>query len=86
MGRLEDIAERNRNPRAAIRKMKNRRGVGLTGIVLFVVLILLAFTDLGHSPPPDPGPPSKDDSVRVKLGAPKQGGSGSGANAGSANP
>lgn len=58
MGRLDDIIERNRNPRGALRQAKGRRGVGLAGVVLFVVLILLIFTDLARSPdaPPAPGP------------------------------
>ena len=56
MGRLEDIIQRNRKPRGSVR---NRRGlgVGLVSIILFVVLILLIFTDLAHPPDDEPAPP-----------------------------
>lgn len=78
MGRLEDIIERNRNPRAAIRNRKGRRGVGLPGVVLFVVLLLLIFTDLAKPPEPDPPPLRQSDQVRgVMLSSPaKRAGSG----------
>jgi hypothetical protein len=86
VGRLEEIVERNRNPRAAIRKSGGRRGVGITGVVLFVVLILLCFTDLAH-PPQDPPPPPADRVHDIKLGAPiKRTGSGSAVPVGSARP
>lgn len=45
-GRLDKIVARNRKPDANYRWLK----VGLAGIVLFVVLILLLFTDLAAPP------------------------------------
>jgi hypothetical protein len=73
VGRLDDIIERNLNPRRAMRKRKGP-GVGLVSIVLFVVILLLIFTNLAQ-PPEDavaPAPPSgSEHRVRdVRLGAP----------------
>ena len=53
MGRLEDIAERNRNPKGG-----ERLTVGI-GIAVFLLLIIgmMVFTDLGRpgdAPKPDP--------------------------------
>ncbi len=45
-GRLDRIIARNKNPNAGFKWLK----VGLAGIVLFVVLILLIFTDLAAPP------------------------------------
>jgi hypothetical protein len=81
VGRLDDIIERNRNPRAAIRKRGGRRGVGLTGVVLFVVLVLMIFTDLAHPPDADdprPEGPAAAPGGKVRgvlLGGPRRPGS-----------
>lgn len=48
MGRLEDIVDRNKNPRKH-RKMRFPVGIMLAGFVL-LVLILMIFTDLAVSP------------------------------------
>ena len=52
-GRLDRIIARNKNPDAKFRWLK----VGLAGIVLFVVLVLLIFTDLAA--PPDAAYPTE---------------------------
>ncbi len=46
VGRLDRIVARNRKPDASYRWLK----VGLAGIVLFIVLVLLIFTDLAAPP------------------------------------
>ena len=60
MGRLDDIVERNRNP-----KRTERLTVGI-GIALFLLLIifLMTFTDLGL-PKEDPKPPPASTEKRV---------------------
>jgi hypothetical protein len=50
VGRLDEIIQRNRSPGRARRIAKGRRGMGLAGVVLFVVLLLLIFTDLATPP------------------------------------
>lgn len=66
-GRLDRIIERNKHPDAKFRWLK----VGLAGIVLFVVLVLLIFTDLASPPDeayPEPVPAAKPSGVDgVKL-------------------
>ena len=60
MGRLDNIIERNRNPRRAVGYKYLK--VGLASVVLFVVLVLLIFTDLAQpseSSPPAPGSAGK---------------------------
>ena len=72
MGRLEDIAERNRNPRAHRRGMRTSVMVGL---FLLLVLFLMMFTDLGLSKEAkeakdaDPRPSGR--AVPVHLGTPR---------------
>jgi len=71
MGRLEDIVERNRNP-------KGRRERWVWGIVIgsfiLIILGLMVFTDLGkpkeppQAPATDPKAPHVDD---VKLWKPR---------------
>jgi hypothetical protein len=51
MGRLEDIIERNRNPRKH-RKARFPVGLALSGFVL-LVLLLVIFTDLAVGPTPN---------------------------------
>lgn len=69
-GRLDRIIERNKHPDAQYRWLK----VGLAGIVLFVVLVLLIFTDLAAPPEaayPEPTPAAKPTGVDgVKLWRP----------------
>jgi hypothetical protein len=73
VGRLEDIIERNRDPRA------HRRGLStsvMIGLFLLLVLALMMFTDLGLSDEAknarDDAPPRRPGhSVPVHLGAPK---------------
>jgi hypothetical protein len=79
-GRLDRIIARNQNPNGGYRWLK----VGLAGVVLFVVLILLIFTDLAS--PPEAAYPEKPAATKptgvdgVKLWrAPKKKTSGSGA-------
>lgn len=66
-GRLDRIVARNQKPNANYRWLK----VGLAGIVLFVVLVLLIFTDLAAPPDaayPEPVPAAKPSGVGgVKL-------------------
>ncbi len=74
-GRLDKIVARNKKPDANYRWLK----VGLAGIVLFVVLILLIFTDLAAPPkaayPEAPAAkPSGVDGVKLWK-APKKSGS-----------
>ncbi len=69
MGRLEDIAERNRNPKGHRERMVWGMVIGL---FIVLILILMVFTDLGKRPEPTPAPPSKDHHVDdVPLGAPR---------------
>lgn len=72
-GRLDQIIARNQHPNSNYRWLK----VGLGGLVLFVVLILLIFTDLANPPEdPQPAPVVKEPGGGVKLWkAPKQSGS-----------
>lgn len=72
MGRLENIIERNRNPRAHRRGMTASVGVGL---FLLLIIILMMFTDLGLSKDAkeavDAGPsPGRGRAVPVQLGTP----------------
>lgn len=62
MGRLEDIAERNKNPRKH-RQGRFPFGIAVSALVL-LVLVLMIFTDLGKpnepsKPPPTPAPEDK---------------------------
>ncbi len=69
MGRLEDIAERNRNPKGHRERMV--WGL-LMGVFILVILVLMVCTDLGKRPEPKPAPPSKDHHVDdVPLKAPR---------------
>jgi hypothetical protein len=72
MGRLEDIAERNKHPG---KTAKNRFPLGL-GVAVFVliILVLMVFTDLDESPDAkhdepaaEPAPPSRDHHVNGVL-------------------
>jgi len=68
VGRLDNIIERNRNPRRAI-GYKHLK-VGLASLVLFVVLVLLIFTDLAQpseSSMPAPAAGSADKRVHDVL-------------------
>lgn len=71
MGRLEDIAERNRNPKGHRERMVWGMVIGL--FIVFI-LILMVFTNLGKRPDPKRSPPSKDhhvDDVPLKAPRPK---------------
>jgi hypothetical protein len=54
MGRLEDIAERNRNP-AKYRRGKFPWGIAVAAFVL-LILVLMIFTDAGKSGGDEPAP------------------------------
>jgi hypothetical protein len=62
VGRLDDIIDRNKHPRRSRRKLSGRRGVGLAGVVLFLVLIALIFTNFAQ-PDDEPAPPRSRDHV-----------------------
>lgn len=62
MGRLEDIVERNRNPRRSARR--KGLGVGIASVFLLIVLSLLIFTDLAS--PPDQPPPAASGDHRIR--------------------
>ena len=64
MGRLEEIAERNKNPRKH-RKGQFPVGIALAGFVL-LILILLIFTDLAQPNLPAKQPPPPEEKGRVK--------------------
>ncbi|CAN5876085.1 hypothetical protein BH11MYX3_BH11MYX3_25550 [soil metagenome] len=49
MGRLEDIIERNRNPKANRERLTV--GIGM-GVFILIILGLMVFTDLGKRPAP----------------------------------
>jgi len=74
MGRLEDIAERNKHP-GRHRKDKFPLGIGLA-VFVFIILILMIFTDLDESPDstqPTATPPPASTEKRVPgvyLGTP----------------
>jgi len=77
-GRLDRIIARNKSPNAGYRWLK----VGLAGMVLFVVLILLIFTDLASPPqaayPEQPAvKPSGVDGVKLWKAPKKKSGSAS---------
>jgi hypothetical protein len=60
MGRLEDIVERNKNPRKH-REGKFPFGIAVAAFVL-LILVLMIFTDLDAPPkkaPPEESPPEK---------------------------
>ncbi|MCX5740949.1 MAG: hypothetical protein NT062_00455 [Proteobacteria bacterium] len=57
MGRLEDIAERNLNPK----HQRERSIVGITlGLFVLLILGLMVFTNLGARPTDPPRPPHVD--------------------------
>jgi hypothetical protein len=61
MGRLEDIVERNRNPRRHRKGGRFPFGLAISAFVL-LILILVIFTDLGvtpYQPPPKRDPSEK---------------------------
>jgi hypothetical protein len=64
MGRLEDIAERNKNPRKH-RKGKFPVGIALSAFVL-LVLVLMIFTDFAKPNVPDNPPPPPEEKGRVR--------------------
>ncbi len=53
MGRLEDIIERNRNPKANRERLTV--GIGI-GVFILIILGLMVFTDLGKRPEPTGAP------------------------------
>ena len=59
MGRLEDIAERNRNPKGSERLTV---GIGVA-VFLLIIIALMVFTDLGR-PGDAPAPRDPDDAVK----------------------
>lgn len=68
MGRLEDIIDRNKNPKRFGERMTV--GIGF-GVFLLIILGLMVFTDLGERPAEAPPPASKDHHVDdIKLGRP----------------
>jgi hypothetical protein len=67
MGRLEDIAERNRNP-AKYRKGKFPWGIAVAAFVL-LILVLMIFTDAGKSGGDEPAPAAEP---TVDPNAPKR--------------
>jgi len=79
VGRLDDIATRNRNPKW----FKGQVAFGLRSVFLLVILGLLLFTNWALAPEDDrpginvvPGPVAKDPAVRdVKLWSPRARGS-----------
>lgn len=76
MGRLEDIVERNKNPRKGSRAGMTM-GIGLA-LFVFIVLVLMVFTDLDESPDAQqpPAAPAADDGTKrvrgIQLYRPKQ--------------
>lgn len=71
MGRLDDIIARNRESGRG-KKLGMTAGIGMA-LFVFVVLVLLVFTDLGQSPPggpppgePPPGPSTGSGERRVR--------------------
>jgi hypothetical protein len=63
MGRLEDIAERNKNPRKH-REGKFPFGIAVSCLVL-LVLVLMIFTDLGKPDVPEKPAPAPEEKGRV---------------------
>ena len=68
MGRLEDIVERNKNPK----RFGERITVGIGfGVFLLIILGLMVFTDLGKRPAEAPPAASRDHHVDdIRLGTP----------------
>ena len=64
MGRLEDIVERNKNPRKH-RQGKFPFGIAVSGLVL-LVLVLVIFTDLGKPNEPAKPTPAPEEKGRVR--------------------
>lgn len=64
MGRLEDIVERNKNPRKH-REGKFPFGIAVSALVL-VVLVLVIFTDLGTPKTPAKPAPVPEEKGRVR--------------------
>lgn len=63
MGRLENIVERNKNPR---KFSKNRFPLGIgVALFVFIIIVLMVFTDLDESPtsqePATPAPAASDE-------------------------
>lgn len=72
MGRLENIIERNRNPKRGERMTV---GIGF-GVFILIIIALMVFTDLGARPDATQPAPTSEKRVRdVKLGAPTAPGS-----------
>lgn len=66
MGRLDDIIDRNRNPRKH-RKTRFPVGIMLSAFVL-LVLVLMIFTDLAVSPTPTQEPaPAADPTAERRV-------------------
>lgn len=68
MGRLDDIVERNRNPKRTERLTVS---IGI-GLFLLLIIFLMTFTDLGlpksdESPPTNPQPTTEKRVHDVKL-------------------
>jgi hypothetical protein len=61
VGRLEDIVDRNQNPRKH-RHGRFPMGIAISAFVL-LILVLMIFTDLGK-PPTKPPPPPEEGRVR----------------------
>ncbi|MBL0213386.1 MAG: hypothetical protein IPQ07_05860 [Myxococcales bacterium] len=74
MGRLEDIIERNRNPKG--NRERVTVGIGI-GVFILIILGLMVFTDLGKRPDPTPAQPAAGSASRdhhvdgVPLRAPR---------------
>jgi hypothetical protein len=64
MGRLEDIVERNKNPRKH-RQGKFPFGIAVSALVL-LVLVLMIFTDLAKPNVPDKPAPAPEEKGRVR--------------------
>ena len=69
MGRLEDIVDRNKNPRKH-RQGRFPLGIAISAFVL-LILVLMIFTDLGHPPTAAPTPPEKGRVRDIGLYVPK---------------
>ncbi len=66
MGRLEDIIERNRNPK----RNRERLTVSIVmGLFVLLILVLMVFTDLGARPAPTV-PPRVPHADHIYLGSP----------------
>lgn len=64
VGRLEDIVERNKNPRKH-RAAKFPLGIMVAAFVL-LILVLMIFTDLDESPTKKPDEPAASERGRVR--------------------